>query len=401
VPVGVAATGTPGPGAPAAPPAPAVAQAAPASVDAVEPAAPDPLVLAPGEAELAAAAQQIVRRRLTQPAGDNAFDSLRAAQRAAPRAPLLAGTGERWLRAIAPYVAASLAEGKDAAARSLFDRAATLAGELQLRATPAWAGLESLVADAHAARLRAALARRDAAALRQAKAAAAQWGIAPARLEPFWSQPIIVARAGDALRSGATTMLLARLPAAGRPGLAVLPTAVTRQDYAAFVAATGHASARCRIRTARMTLKRRTWERPGFAQQGDHPVVCVSAADAAAYAAWLGQRDAQRYRLPQAAEWRTLRLAGAAAACRGRCEGTAAAGAGAVVGNGLRSHAGSAREWSADCRAGCKRRVSLGSSWRDAREPAAGSDAVESGTGYDDIGFRLVREVSAAELDAR
>jgi len=241
------------------------------------------------------------------------------------------------------------------------------------------------------------------AALRRGKAGAAQWGVAQARLEPYWSQPIVRAAPGDVLRSGATAMVLARLPTRDRPGLAVLPQAVTRQDYAAFVAATGHASARCRIRTARMTLKRRTWERPGFAQDSSHPVVCVSAADAAAYAAWLGQRDATRYRLPQADEWRALALANAVPACRGRCEGTAPVGAGAVVGRGIRSHAGSAREWSADCRDGCQRRLSLGSSWRDASEKrgSSGADAVESHGGYDDVGFRLVREVSAAELEAR
>ena len=131
-------------------------------------------------------------------------------------------------------------------------------------------------------------------------------------------------------------------------------------------------------------------------------MVCVSAADATAYAAWLGQRDAQRYRVPQAEEWRALALPNSSPACRGRCEGTAPIGAGAMVGSGIRSHAGSAREWSADCRDGCQRRLSLGSSWRDVSDkPGRSADAVESNVGYDDIGFRLVREVSVAELDAR
>ena len=96
-------------------------------------------------------------------------------------------------------------------------------------------------------------------------------------------------------------------------------------------------------------------------------------------------------------------MAGATPLCSGRCQGTAPIGAGALVGAGVRSHAGSVREWSADCRDGCQRRASLGSSWRDGRDKAAtrGADAVESNAGYDDIGFRLVREVSAAEIEAR
>jgi serine/threonine-protein kinase PpkA len=404
-PQGANAPGAIGPAAvvPTAPSPEAIAAQAPVSLDAAEPPAAAAVASAPGEAELAAAAQQIARRRLTQPAGDNAFDSLRAAQRLAPGAPALARTGQRWLQAATAHVATSLAAGKDEAARGLFERATALADALQLRASPAWTELEAAVVAAMAGRLQAALAQGDLAALRRTKAAAAQWGLAPAQLEPFWSQPVVRTGVGDALRSGSTAMVLARMPSADRPGLAVLPHAVTRQDYADFVAATGHASARCRIRTARVTLKRRTWERPGFAQPGSHPVVCISAADAAAYAAWLGQRDAQRYRLPNAEEWRALALAGATPACRGRCEGTAPVGAGVLVGSGIRSHAGSAREWSADCRDGCQRRLSLGSSWRDAggKPGARGVDAPEGSVGYDDIGFRLVREVSAAELAAR
>jgi serine/threonine-protein kinase PpkA len=375
----------------------------PEGIGAVTPPEPETPALAPGELELAAAAQQIARRRLSQPPGDNAFDSLLAAHRIAPRTPGLARTAEQWLKAATPYIASSLADGRDDSAHGLFERATTLSDTLQLRDSPAWNETETAVAEAMAARLKTALARSDPAALREAKAAATRWSVAPARLEPYWSQPIVRARPGDVLRRGATAMVLARMPSDARPGLAVLPHAVTRAEYAAFVAATGHPTTRCRIRTARMTVKQRTWERPGFVQAGDHPVVCVSAVDAAAYAAWLGQRDGQRYRLPQAEEWRALSLSEATSACRDRCEGTAPTRAGAMVGPGVRSHAGSAREWSADCRDGCARRRSLGASWRDVSDRRAkpGADEVESGIGYDDIGFRLVREVGAAELDAR
>jgi formylglycine-generating enzyme required for sulfatase activity len=47
----------------------------------------------------------------------------------------------------------------------------------------------------------------------------------------------------------------------------------------------------------------RHWRNPGYEQTDRHPVVCVSHADAAAYAEWLSRRTAQQYRLPSEAEW--------------------------------------------------------------------------------------------------
>ncbi len=45
------------------------------------------------------------------------------------------------------------------------------------------------------------------------------------------------------------------------------------------------------------------WRQPGFPQTDNHPVVCVTHADALAYANWLSQRTGSRYRLPTEAEW--------------------------------------------------------------------------------------------------
>lgn len=383
---------------------PATLESAAAATPAIEPiAAVESIEVAPGEAELAAAQEQIMRRRLTQPPGDNAYDSLRAAFQATPRARALPRLGLRWLSAATPYLAASLQAGKDEAARALYGRAQALADELGLRDDAAWSELEATVVAALSSRLRTALAERDLGAVRQVKADAGQWGVAAARLEPYWSQAIVRAKPGDSLRSGASSLLLARLPAGARAGLAVSAHAITLDEYAAFVAATGRASARCRIRTALVTLKRRSWNQPGFTQQGSHPVVCVSAADALAYAAWLGQRDGQRYRLPTAGEWQALGLAAVAPACRSNCTGTASVDTAARAASGARSHLGSAREWSAECRNGCAPQSSLGSSWRDgsARSGARGNEALKGDEGYDDIGFRLVRDVAAAEVEQR
>jgi serine/threonine-protein kinase PpkA len=385
------AIGTPPPQAPVA-----FAEAAP-------PVAAEAVELAPGEAELAAAQEQIARRRLTQPPHANAYDSLLAAQRIDPNSPQLPRLGRRWLEIAAPYVARALESGKDEDARTLFSRAANLADALELRNDDAWTALETAVLKHLSGRLRSALERRDLPALRAAKADVARWSLPTARFEPYWSQPIVSASPGDRLRRGGTTMVLARLPAPGRPGIAVLPHAVTRKDYAAFVAATGRASDRCRVRTATVSLRRRNWQQPGFAQQDDHPVVCVSAADAAAYAAWLGARDGQRYRLPSAGEWQALALGSAQATCGKRCSGTASVAAASVVAAGVRSHAGTSREWSADCSGSCARQVTLGTGWRDsaARSGARSVAVVEADSGYDDVGFRLLRDVAAAEVEQR
>ena len=48
---------------------------------------------------------------------------------------------------------------------------------------------------------------------------------------------------------------------------------------------------------------RYSWQNPGFAQTGRHPVVNVTWNDAVAMARWLSQREGVTYRLPTEAEW--------------------------------------------------------------------------------------------------
>ena len=76
---------------------------------------------------------------------------------------------------------------------------------------------------------------------------------------------------------------------------------VTREQYAAFVNETGYqASTSCFKWNGG---RGGSWRDPGFAQDGSHPVVCVSFEDANAYANWLSRKTGRHYRLPSEAEW--------------------------------------------------------------------------------------------------
>ena len=138
-------------------------------------------------------------------------------------------------------------------------------------------------------------------------------------------------------------------------------------------------------------------------------MLCVSYDDAQAYAQWMSRRTGLNYRLPTRAEWQSLIAAGTGDACRfGRVscagtEGTVAASLGPSSALGLTGTRGNAREWLADCGRGCARRLVGGLGWRDSpsRGTATQADDFDADTGFDDIGFRLVRDVAAAELGIR
>ena len=177
-----------------------------------------------------------------------------------------------------------------------------------------------------------------------------------------------------------------------------METEVSRGDFLAFVQATGRGVSRCRGGF----LSRRTWNDPGFPQTARDPVVCVTADDAEAYAAWRGQREGLGYRLPSASDWASL-SAGVTASCAstrlacGRTEGTVPSGRGQASPLGLSDLGGNVREWLAGGR------QTAGASWRtpEAEARATSLQSVDDPRGEDDLGFRLVREVRLDELLAQ
>ena len=184
---------------------------------------------------------------------------------------------------------------------------------------------------------------------------------------------------------------------------------VTRGEYAAFLAATGHEHPR-------------DWHAPAFAGD-DRPVIGVSWHDAAAYCAWRTQHGSAE-RLPTEAEWER--------AARGGVDGAAFpwgdeipqwipdGGRGPLVGPwpvtlgdpnpfGLYGIAANVHEWCADWHdrgyyatsppanprgpASGVRRASRGGSWRHAVtiSRCAARSRIDPSFRYTDYGFRVAR----------
>lgn len=108
-----------------------------------------------------------------------------------------------------------------------------------------------------------------------------------------------------------------QLPVSIARPFAIGAYAVTRAEFAAFVAATGYApDAGCWFWTGTTWEERadRSWQSPGFAQDDRHPVTCVDLAAARAYVAWLSATTARTYRLPSETEREYAARAGTTAA---------------------------------------------------------------------------------------
>ncbi len=243
-------------------------------------------------AYLANADQQLREGRILAPANANAWDSLDAAWRVDATHPQTQMLTARLFDALSESGVRSLRSGDLGTARIAFERAR------QLDARRGGDGsaitvLRRKLDVALSARLDALVAIPDRSAA-EALLAGTRWlGLDPAR-----NQAMQARVNGMAKTTGKTNAAIAATTPSPVAGASV--RAVTRADYARFASATSRAPADCGRRNGIFGPKR-DWTKVG---NDGAPVVCVSAADAEAYAIWLGKRDRQRYHLPSAGELR-------------------------------------------------------------------------------------------------
>ncbi len=382
-------------------------------------------VIDPVATLLRQARADLAAQRLTQPPGRNAGERYALALKIEPKnAEARAGLLETG-RAYAKMAATALAAGQLSEWQDYSERAIAVAGEFdsagELRQN--YQGQRNQLLNAALAEGRSALARWDETAATSAFQRAL--ALTPAQAEA--SDGIKKARGigkpgyvfSDTIGTGKGPELIIKLIAGKRLGVG--QTEVTVDQFRQFWAA-GGANSRakrpsCRDRESGFRSSRsRTWQSPGFAQTGTHPVVCVDWDDAQAYAAWLSKATGQRYRLATAAEWSAL--AGAASdgqdcsanvgdrqfnaryrdrsalACDdGAAETAAVRRFAAAV--GVYDLSGNAREWVADCAGNCRKHLAMGSSWASVAGEleVAQREDFDADTGFNTVGLRVVREI--------
>lgn len=399
-----------------------------ANTPAVVPSSEPPPVLLDAGAEQAVqrrlqeAALQLARGSLVTPAGENAAESYLAVLQADPaRTEALDGL-DAVFDALAQGAVAALGEGQDELALERVEQARLLAETAQLTERPGWLRFQGSLAALMRERLEAnlqALNREGAEALlRQWRQLGGPSSDLEALADRIAGLPAAGTRLADA--GGPPLQFVPAQIGASRvqASFALMQREVTRGEYARFAAATRRDAAPCRRRDSLLPSPlRRRWSAPGFDQQDGEPVVCVSHVDARAYAEWLSARIGARYRLPHLGEWRHAAQAGARPSrcgaanlaerdgCRDGVRYTAPANRFAVDALGFADLSGNVAEWIVDCArgSGCERHLLAGGSWREsfAQDLRLLVQEAEGQRGYDDVGFRLLREVDAESLPAR
>ncbi|TWI10626.1 bifunctional serine/threonine-protein kinase/formylglycine-generating enzyme family protein [Aerolutibacter ruishenii] len=316
-----------------------------------------PLPEAPLQAALEDARRQLGERKLLRPVGENARASVVTAWRLDPSSVQVREVLDAVTSALGDAAAAAVRTGNDAQARDYMTGARQLGEQTGTATSKAQLAVMDQTAKAIDARMRAAEARLDQAAARATADLARDVGLPAARISSLVARAKALPGKGQKVPGDPAGSVVGK----GRTALARTP--VTVGDYQSFARETGRKEALCRERASLLrVVKPRTWREPGFSQGDRDPVVCVSLTDAEAYARWRSEQSGHRYRLPTADEARALEAR-----------------------TGDRPIA----LWSADCGSSCSRRVVSGASWRNKQD----SRTLGAERGYDDVGFRLLREL--------
>ena len=375
-------------------------------------------VLDPVNTLLAQATEDIAARRYTSPPGSNALERYRLVQRIEP-ANAQARAGIERIAATYLRLADEHVEDEDLSLwLGNLQRAGDLAQQFKVEAVATGVverrqvRLARLMQDAEAAlatwdRERAVLLYERALTLAPEDAKARD-GLARARR---------IGRAGFAFHDAIDGQNGPEMVIVGQVAFSRTPVTVGQfRHYWQHAGAQrfGTDLPNCRDRESMFrSSRRRTFLDPGFAQGDTHPVVCVTAALADDYARWLSQRSGKAYRIPSAAELASVGV-GMAAGCEGNVRdaayrtafggrdsaacndghaATSPVSAFKPARNGLRDTDGNVRQWSADCVGGaCRERIVAGASWAS-EAGDGGTRAFPADTGFNTIGFRVVREI--------
>jgi len=320
-----------------------------------------PLPESPAERWLSSVDAQLRAGRLTAPGEGNAYDSLLAAWHADASHPRLGASSAKVVDALSARAVAALREGRLDQAKDAVDRADALASRIaQPQADDATRRLRRQLGTAFAGSVEAALAARDEDAVKRLLAFARSTRLPGAQVASLAARAEAMPKPGDVLPGPFGGVEVVQR---GDALVGVAQRPVSRDDYQRFARATSRTPTLCRERASLLRIvKPRDWQSPGFEQGANDPVVCISYADASAYVQWLQKQTGDRYRLPRAGE-------------------VAASGGGG-------SHRVS--QWTEACSGGCGTRVVAGKGWRGGGE----TRPLDASRGYDDVGFRLVRDLS-------
>ncbi|MFC5568455.1 bifunctional serine/threonine-protein kinase/formylglycine-generating enzyme family protein [Lysobacter yangpyeongensis] len=316
-----------------------------------------PLQDTPARKAIDTARKRIAAGQLTAPLDANAYTSVLEAWNAdGTNSEVLAVAGEL-IDAFADAIAAQIREGNDARAREIHAMASALAQQTGTTRSPAYQRLRGKIEAAVKARFDAAAKRYDRKEAERTALLVRDFGLAPQLGTALAARAAKIPKMGAVLPGGGV------LHAGAEGAVAIRRSPVTRADYVRFVEATKRTPTLCRERASLLrVLAPRDWRTPGFAQTETEPVVCVSLQDAEAYANWYSQQTGQHWRLPTLAE---------------------ASETPAQAGNRALSL------WSRDCSGGCARRIVSGKSWRSRTDQRP----LLANRGYDDVGFRLIRDL--------